>query len=388
MRRLICLLPVALLGGCGTFADPTEWFGGPEVVQPSPLVELDQPVQPQLLWSRDVGAGTDDRRLSLEPRVLGQTVYVADAEGQVQALATADGATRWRVDLDLPVAGGPGVGEGLVLVGTSDAEVVALSAASGEERWRTRVSSEVLSVPAIANGVVIVHTIDGKLFGLEATNGNERWRYEREVPTLTLRGTGSPVISAGVVYAGMAGGKLVALRADNGNLIWDVAVTVPGGRSELERLADIDGDPLVLGGGVFVSTYQGEVAAIEQRSGQVAWRRGMSSYSRMAADRQGLYVSNADGVVWGLDIRSGAERWSQEALKHRRLSGVAAVGDLVAVGDFEGYLHWLDRNDGSLVGRSRVGSAPITTGLWVDDGVLYVLGDGGELAALRPPARG
>jgi outer membrane protein assembly factor BamB len=389
MRRLISLLPMLLLGGCGTFADPTEWFGGPEVVEPSPLVELQNPAQPQTLWSRDVGVGTDGQRLSLEPQVLGDTVYVADAEGQVQALAVQDGATRWRVDLDLPVAGGPGVGEGLVLVGTSNGEVVALSAASGEERWRTRVSSEVLSVPAAGYGVAIVRTIDGKLFGLEATNGKERWRYEREVPTLTLRGTGSPVLSAGVVYAGLAGGKLVALRADNGNLIWDVSVTVPGGRSELQRLADIDGDPLVLGGGVFVATYQGEVAAVEQRSGRVAWRRSMSAYSRMAADPAGgLYVSDADGVVWGLDIRSGTVRWSQEALKHRRLSSVAVVGDLVVVGDFQGYLHWLDRGDGSLVARTRVGSEPITDGLRVVDGVLYVLGDGGELAALRPPARG
>lgn len=385
MRRLTFLLPVVLITGCGTFADPTEWFAGPDVVEPAELVDLQNKIQPQVLWSRDVGAGTDDQRLSLEPRVAGDTVFVADGEGRVQALAVANGSSRWQVDLDVPASGGPGVGEGLVLLGTSDAEVIALGEQDGAERWRARVSSEVLSVPAASNGVVVVHTVDGKLFGLEAASGNERWRYEREVPVLTLRGSGSPVIDGGIVYIGMAGGKLIALRVDNGSLVWDTNVTVPTGRSELQRLADIDGDPLVLGGGVFVATYQGDVAAVEQRSGRVAWRRKVSSYNRMAADFEGLYVSDADGVVWGLDIRTGTARWSQDALKNRRLSNVGVLGNYVVVGDFEGYLHWLNREDGSLVARTRVGSDPISTGLQVTGDVLYVQGDGGDLALIRLP---
>ena len=153
----------------------------------------------------------------------------------------------------------------------------------------------------------------------------------------------------------------------------------------LERLADIDGDPLVFGGGVFAATYQGNVAAVEQRSGRIAWRRQMSSYAGMAADREGLYVADADGVVWGLDIRGGNVVWKQEALTHRNLSNVATLGGLVVVGDFEGYLHWLDRRDGSMIARTRVGRAPITTGLQAVDGVLYVQSDGGDLAAVRLP---
>ena len=387
MRRVLLLPLVVTLAGCGTFLDPSDWLAGAEVVEPSPLLDLENEVQPQTLWSRDVGAGTDDQRLNLQPRVVDGTVYVADSEGQVQALAAEDGKRLWSVDLDVPISGGPGGGDGLVLVGTSDAEVIALEADRGEERWRARVSSEVLSVPAISQGVVVTHTVDGKLFGLESTNGDRRWQYEREVPVLTLRGSGSPVISGGVVFVGMAGGKLIALRVDNGNLLWDVNVTVPGGRSELERLADIDGDPIVMHGGVFVATYQGEVGAIEQRSGRLAWQRKMSSYSRMGADSQGLFVSDAEGVVWGLDPRSGNARWSQDALKNRKLSNVAVLGDLVVVGDFEGYLHWMDRNDGRLVARTRVGSDPITTGLQVFDGTLYVQGDGGELAAVRLPVQ-
>ena len=385
IRRLFLLLPVMLSAGCGTLLDPTEWLASADVVEPNELVDLQNEILPRTLWTADTGAGTDEQRLALEPRVDGDTVYVADGEGEVRAIAADTGRPRWKVDLDLPVSGGPGVGDGLVLVGTSDGEIIALGAQSGDERWRSRVSSEVLSVPAAAQGVVVVHTIDGKVFGLEAATGAERWRYEREVPVLTLRGTGSPVLSGGIAYVGMSGGKLVALRIDNGSLIWELDVTVPGGRSELERLADIDGDPLVFGGGIFVATYQGDVAAIEQRSGRVAWRRKVSTYSRMAVDLKGLFVSDAEGVVWGLDVRSGNARWSQDALKNRRLSNVALVGDLVVVGDFEGYLHWLDRDDGRMLARTRVGSDPITTGMVVVDGVLYVQGDGGELAAIQPP---
>lgn len=383
MRRLLLLFSVFVLGGCGTFMDPTEWMGSADVVEPSELIDLTNEIDPQMVWSRDTGVGTDEQHLKLVPKVVGDTLYVADGEGRIQALATADGGTRWKVDLEAPVSGGPGAGDGLVLLGTSDAEVIALSSTDGSERWRTQVSSEVLSVPAIFNGVVVVHTIDGKLFGLEATNGNERWRYEREVPVLTLRGSGSPVVAGGAVFVGIAGGKLLALRADNGNLVWESSVTVPSGRSELQRLADIDGDPIVFGGGVFVATYQGDVAAVEQASGRVAWRRKLSSYSGMAADRQGLFVADDDGVVWGLDIRSGNAVWSQDSLKHRKLSKVVVLGDLVVVGDFEGYLHWLDRLDGKMVARTRVGSAAITSGVEVADGVLYVQGDGGELQAIR-----
>jgi len=386
MPRLLLILPLLLLAGCGTFADPTEWFSDDtDTIEPSELVDLENQVQPEVLWKADIGAGTDEQRLALEPFIVGDTLYVSDAEGRVQARAVEDGEQRWETELDTAVSGGPGVGEGLVLVGTSDAEVIALSIEDGTERWRTRVSSEVLSVPAAAAGVVIVHTVDGKLFGLEATNGKRRWLYEREVPVLTLRGSGSPVISGGIAYVGMAGGRLIALRLDNGNLIWDANVVVPGGRSELERLADIDGDPLVFAGGVFVVTYQGEVAAIGQRSGQIAWRRRMSSYSRMAVDSRGLYVGDAEGVLWGLDLRGGKARWSQDALKHRKLSNLAVIDELVVVGDFEGYLHWLDRGDGSLVARTRIGSDAITTGLKAVDGRLYVQGDGGELAVIRLP---
>jgi outer membrane protein assembly factor BamB len=181
----------------------------------------------------------------------------------------------------------------------------------------------------------------------------------------------------------MAGGKLVDLNIKDGAVLWDVTVSVPSGRSELERLADIDGDPLVQAGIIFVATYQGEVAALEESSGSLLWRRKFSSYSGMAADRYNVYASDADGSLWALDSDNGSSRWRQEALHNRQLSDVALVSGTIAVGDFEGYVHFISPEDGSLIGRTRVGSKPITKGVLVAEGVLFVLGDGGDLEALK-----
>jgi outer membrane protein assembly factor BamB len=381
MLRWIPWVLAALLSGCGS------WFGGAVVEPPAELPALDaqSQVQPRELWSRDVGVGTEQRRLSLRPWIEAGRVYVADSEGEVTVLEADTGKTVWQVDLDLPVSGGPGVGAGLVLVGTSDAELIALDQESGAEKWRARVSSEILAAPAAAINTVVVHTIDGKLFGLDAATGQETWRYEREVPVLTLRGSGAPVIDGTTVYCGLAGGKLLALELSSGVPVWEAAVSVPSGRSELERMVDIDGDPLLYGSAIFVATFQGEVAAIGQSSGNLLWRRKLSSYNGLAADWQNLYVSDALGHVWALDGYTGSARWRQEALYNRQLSAPAVVGNYVVVGDFEGYLHWLAPDDGRVVGRSRVGRDPISAAPRVNDGVLYVLGDGGELAAIQPP---
>lgn len=378
--RVAMAMLVVALAGCSTV---TDWISPAESEPPAELQEIVAKVEVETLWSTDTGAGSDDKRLRLAPYYLDGRIYVADAEGKVAALDAATGRALWSVDLEAPISGGPGAGEGLVVVGTLDAEAIALSAMDGSLKWRTSVSSEVLARPAIGEGRVVIRSIDGKVQGLDAATGEERWRYEREIPVLTLRGTSDPIISGDHVLCGMAGGKLINLDLRTGDVRWDVTVSVPSGRSELERLADIDANPLVLGGLVFAATYQGEVAALEEASGQILWRRKLSSYSGMAADRYNVYASDSDGFLWALDADNGSARWRQEALKNRQLSDVAVLSGIVAVGDFEGYVHFLSAEDGSLVGRTRVGSAPITHGILVAEGVLYVMGDDGDLAALK-----
>ena len=382
ISRITPIVLALALAGCGGF---TSWLGGSSREKPAELVPLANQISVSTVWSTDVG-GTDKQRLNLRPRVDGNTVYAADADGRVVALDAATGRQAWKVDTDKEISGGPGSGEGLVLVGTADGEVVALDAPTGAQRWTRQVSSEVLSAPAVAQGVVVVHTLDGKLTGLDAADGSQRWQYDRVASGLGLRGSSSPVISGGNAICGLAGGRLVAIELATGFPIWETTITLPTGRSELERVVDIIGDPLLVAGQVFVGTYQGEVAALYDSSGQVAWRRKVSSYSGVATDGRALYLSDDNSLVWSLDMRDGAALWKQEALRGRKLSAPAVIGGWVVVGDLEGYLHWLSPHDGSLVARTRVGSARITAQPKAAEGTLYVLGDGGDLAALRVTA--
>ncbi|MET0012019.1 MAG: outer membrane protein assembly factor BamB [Sedimenticola sp.] len=385
MRYLAAVTAALLLSGCGSLdsANPMNWFGDDDNVEkPAELVELENPVAMRTLWSTSVGAGTDELRVKLVPFVVDNRVYAADSNGTIEALDASNGKKLWSIESELEISGGPGAGDGLVLVGTSNAELVAFDSANGAERWRTRVSSEVLSVPKVSQGIVVVHTIDGKLFGFDAASGKQAWIYDRTVPVLTLHGSSSPVISGNAVICGFASGKLAAIELETGSPIWEVSVTAPSGRSELERMVDIDGDPLVVDGVIYVATYQGEMAAVSQDTGVVLWRRKLSSYNGLGVDWRQLYVSDDNDFVWAVDPRNGSLIWKNEKLKARRLSTPAVMGEYVVVGDYDGYLHLLATEDGRLLGRTRVGEDPITTAPVVVDGVIYVYGDGGDLAAV------
>ena len=366
-------------------ADPTSWFGDDvKEVVPNELTDFPTTLQVRTLWDTDTGSGTDNLRLKLIPRVDNGRVYAASSDGAVQAFDSLTGRRIWGVDLDLPLSGGPGSGEGLVLLGTSDGEVVALNQENGEQLWKVQVSSEVLSVPAAASGVVVVHTIDGKLVGLSAIDGTQLWLYSRKVPILTLRGSSSPIINGTTVYSGFAGGKLVALDLEKGFVQWEVSITAPSGRSELERMVDIDGDPFISDGTVYVATYQGELAAVSEYSGTLLWRRKLSSYSGLDADWRNIYVSDDAGNVYGINPENGAAMWKQDKLLNRRLSAPAVIDGYVVVGDYEGYLHWLSHDDGRMVARTRVGGEAITAAPVMFDGIVYIFGDGGALAAVQP----
>jgi outer membrane protein assembly factor BamB len=341
-----------------------------------------------VLWSADVGAGTDERWLRLVPFVHRGRVYTADAEGLVQARDATSGALVWSAEAGEPVSGGPGGGEDLVIVGTSDGEVLAADADTGQERWRARVTSEVLSAPTAGLGVALVHSQDGNLTALDARTGERLWVTRREVPNLSLRGSSSPLISGTTAICGFADGKVMGLDLATGLVRWEANAGVATGRSALERLADVDADPAVIDGVVYVATFQGDVVALSEQTGIVLWRRELSSYAGLDGDFSRLYVTGADDHVWALQQRNGAALWRQRNLENRRLTAPAVLGDYVLVGDLEGYVHLLAREDGTLAGRTRVGDGPITAAPVVVDGVAYVLGDEGDLAALTVPGAG
>ncbi|MHC5348942.1 outer membrane protein assembly factor BamB [Metapseudomonas furukawaii] len=349
---------------------------------PAELPDITEEVTLQKNWSRSVGDGQGETYNLLVPAVDGDVIYAGDVNGRVMAIDRFSGDVKWKQDLELPVSGAVGVGYGLVMVGTLKGEVVALDTSSGEERWRARVNGEVLAPPANNGDVVVVQTQNDTLFGFDAATGSQRWIYENTPAVLTLRGTGSPVVTNNLVVAGLSTGKVLALDIQRGIPVWEQRVAVPQGRSELDRVVDIDGGLLLSGGNLYVVTYQGRVAALDLESGRVLWQREASSYAGVAQGFGNVYVSLANGTVEGVDERSASALWSNDALARRQLSAPEVFSSYVAVGDFEGYLHLLSQVDGHFVGRVKIDgdglrARPLVIGDW-----LYAFGNGGELVGL------
>ena len=349
---------------------------------PAELPKFEKEVQLKKEWSRSIGQGQGESFNMLVPAVDGDSIFAADVEGLVMALDRMTGKVLWKLDLELPVSGAVGAGYGLVVVGTLKGEIIALDSATGEEKWRARVPSEVLAAPAINGDIVLVQTQDDRLIALDANTGSQRWLFDNTPAVLTLRGTGSPVLTNRLAVAGLSSGKVIALDAQRGIPVWEQRVAIPQGRSELERVVDIDGGLLLSGGTLYAVSYQGRLAALDLESGRILWQREASSSVGLAQGYGSVYVSLANGSVEGIDERSASALWNNDALARRELSAPEVFSSYVAVGDFEGYLHLISQVDGRFVGRERIDSdglraRPLVVGDW-----LYAFGNGGNLVAL------
>lgn len=381
LRATISVCVAVSLTACG-LGNPFSTDSS-NVIPPTPLTEITPTVTIDTVWSRNVGDSAGRRYLRLRPAVMGAVVFAADRGGDVSAFELETGEQLWEQSTGTSISGGPGVGEGIVVVGTSNGEVVALKADSGEAAWQQRVSSEVLAAPAIGSGVVVVRTQDGKVVGLDINDGSRLWVYDRAVPALSLRGTSTPIIAADSVLAGFDNGLLVSLAIADGQLQWESRIATPSGRSELERLVDIDADPVVDGDVVFVVTFQGRVAAVDLVEGKVLWRRDMSSYAGIGVGGQSLLITDSQSFVWAIDRDSSASVWRQDNLAHRSLTPPTAFGDHVVVGDFDGYVHFLDRSDGRIAARLQIDSDGLNAAPVVVGDLLLLYGRGGTLTALQ-----
>jgi outer membrane protein assembly factor BamB len=379
MKRITWLLALALVSvGCSKEKD---------VDPPAELVDFAGQLDPARVWSAKTGGGDEVLRLALRPVLADDRVYIAGHGGDVQALEPGSGRSLWRVKTGLELSGGPTSGEGIVVAGTAAGDVIALDAATGAERWRVAVGGEVLAAPAIGGGLVVVRTVDGRLRGLRVADGAEAWSYEEPVPRLTLRGNGGPVIDGDMVLAGLDNGKVVALALASGDLLWTATIAPSRGRTEIERLADIDSPIRVIGQDVYVVGYQGRVAMLARESGQIWWGREMSSHRGLAADAEKLYVTTADSAVVALRRRDGTELWRQDQLLRRSLTAPALQEQVLVVGDFEGYLHWLDATTGELIGRAKSGAGRISNAPVAAGDLLLLQTDSGEVQAYRARPR-
>lgn len=380
MTRIVIVILVVVVASCG------KMFKGGEpdqTVEPLPVPVVSEIVKLRRAWSYDIGAGQQGGRFHLVPAVAQETVYAADPRGRVSAVDIQTGKQRWSVNLDAPVSGGVGVGDGLVLVGTLKGQVYALDAVTGEQLWTQQVSSEVLTPPVSASGIAVVRSLDGRLYGLSAIDGEPKWSFRRSVPSLTLRGAGMPAVFDNVVLSGFASGKILAADLETGRILWDVNVAQPRGRNEIERLIDIDARPLLIGSVMYIAAYQGQVKAFALGSRRILWGQDISSYNDLAADDNNIYVSDDQGLIHSLDRLTGVTVWKQESLQRRRPTAAAVLDDYVVVGDYEGYIYVVNKTDGQLAGRTKLGGgAVVGMPIGHDDDVL-ALTQGGTLTLLR-----
>lgn len=323
--------------------------------QPAELVPFYSKYYLDVSWHKSSGPGAEEQYVFLHPLILKEIVVTTSRDGELNIISLKSGDFEEDIQLDSIISAGIGGNEDVWLVATRDAHVIAVDAKSRRERWRTRVPSEVLVRPVIYEDTVIVRTIDGKILSLNIDSGKIRWQYQRAIPDLTLRGTSEPVIARGKIFVGLADGRLIAISPNNGEVIWDVALSVPAGRSEIQRLVDIDGDAELYGRVLYAASFQGRVAAIDVDRGQFLWARDFSTHTGVILDEKVLYSSDENGHIWALDRLNGATIWKQEKLAHRKLTRPTIIGDYLAVGDFEGYVHLLSRYDGHFIARYQLG---------------------------------
>lgn len=388
MKRLSWLLCVLLLSGCGWMKfweddSGKDEDGVPKAGEPTPLVDFVPELEIRKLWWRiGIGGGHEHYLASLRPARDAERVYIATNDGDVTALNIGHGRKEWKVDLDMTLSGGVGVGEGLVLVASDEGEVVALAAATGDERWRTRIGSEVLAAPIPGANVVAVQTMDGKVYGLAPSTGAVLWQHQEDMPVLRLRNITAPVVSDSLVVAGFANGKVLALNAVTGDPLWDVRVGVPKGRTELERMVDVN-TPLLAGDVVYATSYQGRVVAIARGTGRELWvQDGSSRWGAVLGGSQ-LFVVESDDTVKALNIADGRVAWKNTELLNRRLTDLTVIGDYLAVADLEGYLHLLAQSDGHLLARIKVDGEGVSVPMVASDDTLFVLDNASEITAYQ-----
>ena len=373
-------LALAVAAGCS--------FKKDKVDPPADLAKFKETVRVTRVWSASVGGAKPVLRLGLGVAVDGDRVFAAGRNGEVTAYALGTGRTLWHTKTKVKLSGGPGAGEGVVVVGASYGDIIALDQATGAIRWKTRVNSEILSAPAIGGERVVIRSVDGRLHGLDLADGKSLWTAEQPVPKLSLRGVAIPSIAGEFAVSGFDNGRMLAVSLRDGATAWEAIIAPPSGRSELDRLVDIDSTVGVMGDDLYAVTFQGRVARVARDTGQIWWTRDVSSYRGLATDDDGVYVSTADGQVVKIGRRTGVEMWRTDVLKNRRLSAPAVLGGQVVVADLKGYVHFLDASTGTLTARASNGGERVSTPPVVAKDLVLFMNDKGHLAAFRIAPKG
>lgn len=382
-RLLVASILVSTLSACGAFDTVGGWFSSDDE-DPREPVELEKIVEKvkfRKIWSTSIGDGQGEGLYKLTPVLAKDRIYAASSDGVVLAVDSASGKEIWEVELEVDLSAGVGRFEGSLFVGTSEGYVTRLSAEDGSEVWSTRLQGEVLSAPQGDGKVVVAQTYDGRLQGLDFSSGEKLWVHDSNVPVLTVRGTSTPILSNGIVYAGFANGRVLAFNASTGAILWEARVAISQGRSEIERIVDVDGTMVLVGNELYAASYQGRLVGIDISNGRKIWQKDASSYSGVSQGFGNIYISDESGALTAYLRNGQGIRWEQGALGFRNLSRPTPVNSYVAVADFEGYVHLVSQVDGEFVGRTKTDGDGVRADMIGDGNILYVYGNGGKLFA-------
>ena len=374
LLSLAGMLTLAVLAGCST-SDTFE--------QPAPVPEISSSVGLEPVWSMGVGDGHDDKFLYLAPLNTGDRLYVASADGEVYAVGSENGEVFFR-DLDEQISAGVGGDQGNLYVVSRDAELMALSREDGSALWEQPLPNEVLASPQSNGRLVVAQTIDGKVLAFDTATGEEAWQYDSDVPVLSIRAAASPLVGADLVLASLANGKLMALSTETGQPIWQYEVGQPQGRTELERLVDVAGEPLILESAAMIVGYQGKLALVDLQTGQEIWSRPASSLQSPMIGNGNIFVAGANGDITAYRGSDRRELWVQDKLSWRQPTQPVVFEDYLLIGDFEGYIHMLSLEDGSLVGQLEFDDEGLRVPFQrLQNGNLLVYGNSGKLSVLK-----
>ncbi|KTC93268.1 outer membrane protein assembly factor BamB [Legionella cincinnatiensis] len=378
--KFFILLFLIIAQGCSKLDD--YMLGKDNTPKPKELKEIQDKVKVTTKWTVPVGKVSKNKEyLRLKPVVQGATIYIADASGLVQAVNKSNGKIKWTTPLKHGLVSGPTIANGYIAVGTSNSSVVVLNQNNGKKLWQAKVSGEILSPPVIVHRKVIVKTIDGKVYSFNVADGKQLWTAEHGSPSLILKASSSPIVVGNLLLIGFSDGKLDALDIDTGRVIWQRSIVYAAGSSDVERLVDIDADPIVENNVVYLATYQGFIGALSLSDGQFLWKKPGSVYKNMVLSGNTLYVTDSHDVIWSLDKHSGRVNWKQTALKARILTEPTFINNDIVVGDKTGYLHFLDSQTGEVLARAKI-SGGISISPTVIGSKLYVLTDNGMLNQL------
>ncbi len=376
MKALPALACALLLSACGGKEKETEWGVYNEPVERTELPQSAGVRELTVNWNRDIGDSGEDGYAIIRPAIGNGGIFVANRAGDVLRLDPADGKVVWRRDLDHSIYTGVGLGEGLVFAGLDDGTLVALDAGSGEPQWESSIRRQISAIPVAGSGRVIVRTADGMVIGIDPSDGDQVWSVQRTVPGLSLHGDSKPLVSGDTVITGMANGRIMANAVVNGRDFWETDLSFVGGTNELEQLTDIDASPVLQGAGLYAATYQGDVVAVDIQTSSIRWRRAVSTRLPLEVDGDALFVTGALGDVVALATSDGEVLWETDIFRGRGMSNPVALAERVVVGDADGNLYLLAREDGSLLQTSRIDRGAVVSLIGLGDSLLAFTADG------------